>query len=82
MLTYFTIRSSQVGQLPCPRCRTILDTYQPNIDRPYQLLATCSACGTWFRVETRAGEARGVIASLPEIAAMIPTQEPIPKQAT
>lgn len=81
-LTYFTIRSSQVAHLPCPRCRATLDTIQPNVDQPYQFLAICPSCRAWFRVETRPGEARGVLASLPEINAMLPSQGPLPKHTT
>ena len=76
-MTYFTIRSSQLAHLPCPQCQTTLEIHQPNVDRPYQFLATCSACHGWFRIETRAGEARGIMASMPEISLMIASDDSI-----
>lgn len=78
-LNCFAIRSSQVAKLPCPDCRTVLDITQPNVDRPYQFLATCGGCGSWFRIETQPGEARGLIACMPEIAPLLANLDPSPK---
>lgn len=78
-VTCTPFRANQLARLPCPKCKTEFDLHQPNVDKPFQFLATCSTCGGWFRVETRAGESQGIIVSLPEIAPLIPTQEPAPK---
>ena len=78
-LSYVTIRTNQLNKLTCSKCKTLLDLLQPSIDHPYQFLGICPTCGTWFRVETRAGEPRGVIATLPEIATLIPVEDPLPK---
>jgi len=76
-LSYFHVRSSRLSQLPCQRCRTTLDILQPDLHRPFQFLATCPDCGAWYRVEIRAGDSRGVMLNLPEIARLGPILEEI-----
>ena len=76
-----TVRSSRLTELTCQKCRSILDILQPNVDRPDQFLATCPGCGSWFRVETRAGEPRGVMVSLPDIISLVPVDQMLPKHS-
>ena len=70
-LNYVRIRASELAHLPCPRCRAGLDVCQPHDQRPHQLLATCGECGAWFRIELRAGDRRGVMVNLPEVAPLL-----------
>lgn len=78
---YSTVRSSRLTELGCQKCRATLEILQPNVDRPDQFLAVCTVCGTWFRVEARAGDVRGVMVSLPEIVSLVPNEKIIPKHS-
>ena len=78
---YSTVRSNRLTELGCQKCHSILDILQPNVDRPDQFLAICASCGTWFRVETRVGDVRGVMVSLPEVVSLVPAEEIIPKHS-
>jgi len=79
ILSYCTVRSTQLNKLGCPICRTTLDISQPSINNPFQFLAVCPTCGTWYRVETRSGDPRGVMINLPEVAGLFPNEENSPK---
>ncbi len=76
-----TVRSSRLTELTCQKCRATLDLLQPDVDRPDQFLAICLNCGSWFRVEARLGEPRGVMVSLPDITSLVPGNEIIPKNS-
>lgn len=71
-LSYAQIHVNQLLKLSCQRCRTALDILQPNQNRPYQFLAVCADCGAWYRVETQAGDSRGVMINLPEVTPLLP----------
>lgn len=77
-LNYSTVQASRLTRLGCHRCRSTLEIHQPDVERPDQLLAICPRCGAWFRVETRAGEAQGVMISIPEAPTVGPTTGPVP----
>ena len=78
-LSYSMVQANQLARLSCQKCRTTLDIFQPNINHPFQFLATCPTCGTWYRVETQPSDPRGVMVSLPEITGLLPKEEPAPK---
>ena len=78
ILNYTTVQASRLASLACQRCRTTLEIHQPNVDKPDQFLAICLGCGAWFRIETRAGEAQGVMISLPEAPAIGTGPDPVP----
>lgn len=71
-LSFMRIRPSQLADLPCPRCRAGLDVCQPQPQWPKQLLATCSDCGAWFRIELPSGDRPGVMVNLPEVVRPLP----------
>ncbi len=71
-LAYFCVAAKQIGRLLCRGCRSPLDIHQPNPNQPDQFLGTCPHCGSWFRIEARAGEARAMVIRLPEFREIRP----------
>jgi hypothetical protein len=54
----------------CPDCNSELDLAQPAADDPDHLLATCEDCGAWYILAWLAGDEFGVMARLPDWAAL------------
>ena len=74
------VRSSRLTNLPCHKCKTVLEIHQPSVENPHQFLATCPTCGAWFRLETRAGSTMGVMVALPEISPLLTSEERVTQQ--
>lgn len=77
-LTYVILQADRSHKPTCARCRTKLDLHQPIPATPHQLLATCSGCHGWYRLEIRSGETQAVLVTLPEVASLIPAAAPGP----
>ncbi len=65
-LNYYMIAPGHVTTIGCPDCRAPLDIHQPNSNQPDQLLGTCMACGSWFRIEADEDEGKAMVVRLPE----------------
>ena len=80
-LEYSAVRSSRLTELSCRKCRVILDIIQPSTNHPDKFLAVCPVCDSWYRVETRSGDPRGVMVSLPDVSVTFPMGNIIPKHS-